>query len=618
MARFIDELKRSHHCGALRVSNVAQEVVLFGWVASRRDHGGCIFIDLRDREGITQVVFDKGIDEASHTVAETMRNEFVIGIRGRVRDRGAMRNPKMATGDVEVEVLEATVFNRSKPPPFAVEDEATASEERRLTYRYLDLRRPPMQRTFRMRHRIYQATRRYFDDNGFTEVETPLIVKYTPGGARNFLVPSRLHAGSFYALAESPQLYKQLLMVAGFERYFQIVKCFRDEDLRLDRQPEFTQIDVEMSFINQDELFAIMEGLVFRIFRDALGVDLHERYPSGRFPQLDFYEAMEKYGSDKPDLRFGLPHTELTRLVVQHQGGGIPFFAEIAEKYSSGTLRLEYPEEIVKALVVPASANISRTFIDGLEEFVKQSGGRGLARAKVAEGGAWTQSPLSKMVTDGFREAVNAATGAQPGDIILFQSGPEARVHVVMANLRVHLAKKLGLVPESGSGGEWNLSWVVAPPLFERNDDGTWAAAHHAFTRPYDEDVQYLGTDPARVRCYRYDLVLNGFEIGGGSIRLHDSEVQARVFNTLGISESERERLFGFLLEALSYGAPPHGGIALGIDRVTMLLSEGASIRDVVAFPKTQKGQCMMTRCPDPVEPKQLEDLHIKVSLPAK
>jgi aspartyl-tRNA synthetase len=429
-------------------------------------------------------------------------------------------------------------------------------------------------------------------------------------------VPSRLHAGSFYALAESPQLYKQLLMVAGFERYFQIVKCFRDEDLRLDRQPEFTQIDVEMSFINQDMLFKMMEGLVFRMFKAALDIDLHELYPSGRFPQLDFYEAMEKYGSDKPDLRFGLEHTDLTKLAVAHAGGGIPFFAEIAEKFTSGEYRVEYPEEIIKAIVVPASANFSRAFLDSLEDFVRQAGGKGLARAKVGDDGAWTQSPLTKLVTDEFRLAVNAATKAQPGDVLLFQSGAEARVHVVMANLRVHLAKKMGLIPESGSGGKWNLSWVVAPPLFERNDDGTWAAAHHAFTRPYDEDVEFILSDPARVRCYRYDLVLNGFEIGGGSIRLHDSEVQAKVFERLGIGEQEAQRLFGFLLEALSNGAPPHGGMALGLDRVTMLLSDGTSIRDVVAFPKTQKGTDQMTKCPDPVDPKQLEELNIRVQLP--
>ena len=615
MARFIDELQRTHSCGALREGDVGAEVVLFGWVASRRDHGGCIFIDLRDRDGITQVVFDEGIDLPSHGAAEAMRNEWVIGLRGRVRDRGTMRNPRMATGAIEVEVLETTVFNKAKPPPFEVSDDTSASEERRLTFRYIDLRRGPLQRTLRMRHRIYQATRRYFDDNGFTEVETPLIVKYTPGGARNFLVPSRLHEGHFYALAESPQLYKQLLMVSGFERYFQIVKCFRDEDLRIDRQPEFTQIDVEMSFINQDQLFKIMEGLIFRLFKAALDIDLLTVYPTGSFPRLDFYEAMEKYGSDKPDLRFGLPHTDLTTLAIAHDGGGVPFFKEITDKYASGQYRTSYPEEIIKAMAIPASPIMSRAFVDSLEDFVKQNGGKGLARAKVGEDGAWTQSPLTKLVTDEFRQAVNAATNAQPGDMILFQSGPEQRVHVVMANLRVHLAKKLGLIPESGTGGHWNLSWVIAPPLFEKNDDGTWAAAHHAFTRPYDEDVEMVSTDPGRVRCYRYDLVLNGFEIGGGSIRLHDPEVQAKVFQTLGISESERERLFGFLLDALAHGAPPHGGIALGLDRITMLLSESTSIREVVAFPKTQKGTCMMTKCPDPVEGKQLEDLHIRVQL---
>ena len=617
MARFIDELKRTHDCGALRLDHAGQEVVLFGWVQSRRDHGGCIFVDLRDRGGITQIVFDEALSVEAHTLAEAVRNEWVLGIRGRVRDRGEMRNPRMATGAIEVEVLETTVFNKSKPPPFSIEDEASASEERRLTYRYLDLRRAPMQRIFRTRHRIYQAVRNYFDQNGFTEVETPMIVKYTPGGARNFLVPARLHAGKFYALAESPQLYKQLLMVAGFERYFQIVKCFRDEDLRLDRQPEFTQIDVEMSFINQDDLFRMMEGLVFRVFKEAAGVDLHQWYPTGRFPQLPYPEAMEKYGSDKPDLRFGLEHTDLTRLVVEHQGGGIPFMAELAAKYASGEYRMDLPSHIVKALVVPAAAAMSRTEVDALEEIVKQNGGQGLARAKIGEGGAWTQSPLTKFVTDAFREAINAATGAQPGDTILFQVGAEARVHVVMANLRVFLAKRMKLIPESGSGGTWNLSWVVAPPLFEHDPDtGTWSAAHHAFTRPYDEDIDLITSDPGKVRCTRYDLVLNGFEIGGGSIRLHDPEVQSRVFETLGISGERAQQLFGFLLEALAFGAPPHGGIAIGLDRLTMLLSEGTSIRDVVAFPKTQKATDLMTKCPDTVEPKQLEDLNIRVVAP--
>ncbi len=616
MARFIDELKRTHTCGELRLTDCDKNVVLFGWVHNRRDHGGCIFIDLRDRDGLTQIVFDRSFDESAHELAESLRSEWVIGIYGRVRDRGEMRNPKMPTGEVEVEVTELTVFNKSLTPPFTVDEDAGANTERLLTYRYVDLRRPPMQRNLRMRHRVAQTTRRYFDDNEFIEVETPSLVKYTPGGARNFIVPSRLHAGQFYALAESPQLYKQMLMVAGYERYFQIVKCYRDEDLRLDRQPEFTQIDVEMSFINQDDLFTTIEGLMVQIFQQAIGVDLTERYPGGVFPRMDFYEAMEKYGSDKPDLRFGLEHTELTQLFVDNDGGGIPFLADMVAKFKSGEYRMDQPAEIVKAMVIPSDAGMSRAEIDALEDIVRQNGGQGLARAKIADDGAWTQSPLKKFVSDDFRTSVNEAVGAKPGDIILFQFGPAARVHVVMANLRNHLGRKLGYIPDIGTEDDWNLCWIVAPPLFEPHDDGGWAAAHHAFTRPYDEDIEKIDTDPGAVRCYRYDLVLNGFEVGGGSIRLHDPEVQSKVFNTLGIDEEEAHRLFGFLLKALSYGAPPHGGIALGLDRIVMILAGTGAIRDVIAFPKTQKATSLLTECPDPVTAEQLSEVHIRTVVP--
>jgi len=617
VGRFIDELQRTHSCGGLRLADAGNEVVLFGWVHSYRDHGGCIFIDVRDREGITQLVFDKGDDEAVHAAADALRMEWVIGVRGNVRDRGDMRNPRIPTGDVEVVGVELEVFNKSLTPPFAVDDDAGgASEERRLTYRYVDLRRPPMQRNLMMRSKVARSVRNYFGDHNFIEVETPMIVKYTPGGARNFIVPARLHPGKFYALAESPQLYKQMLMVAGYDKYFQVVKCFRDEDLRIDRQPEFTQVDVEMSFITQADLFKKIEGLIFAMFKAGLGVDLHEHYPDGTFPHLDFYEAMDKYGSDKPDLRFGLEHTDLTALCVEHKGGGIPFFEPITEKFASGEYRVDLPKEIIKAMVIPKSAEMSRKDVDGLETFVKQNGGKGLARAKVADDGGWTQSPFKKWATDDFRLAVNAATGAQPGDTIIFQSGPYNRVQTVMANLRPHIAKYMGLIPETGSGGVLNFTWVVAPPLFEVEDDGGWAAAHHAFTRPYNEDIELINSDPGKVRCYRYDIVLNGFEIGGGSIRLHDPEVQAKVFTTLGIDDDEAERLFGFLLKALSYGAPPHGGIALGLDRIIMIMAETGSIRDVVAFPKTQKGTSLLTQCPDGVSDAQLEEANIRTRVP--
>jgi aspartyl-tRNA synthetase len=625
MARFIDDLKRTHHAGELRAADEGKSVVLFGWVASYRDHGGCVFIDLRDREGITQLVFDpelSGHDEqprAAHDLARTLRSEWVIGVRGVVKARGANRNSKLATGDIEVHTIELGVFNKSETPPFEITDEIDTSEEKRLQYRYLDLRRAPLQRTLRVRHRVHQATRRYFDELGFLELETPFMVKYTPGGARNFLVPSRQHAGKFYALAESPQLFKQLYMVAGFDRYFQIVKCFRDEDPRLDRQPEFTQIDVEMSFVNQDDVFRVVEGLIFRVWKDVLGVDLKGIYSSGRFPQMPFEESMASYGNDKPDLRFGLPHADITDLVIEHGGGGIPFWKPIAEKFARGEYRRDLPAEIVKALRLPAdmASKMSRTETDKLEEFVKGMGAKGLARAKIDADGAWVQSPLAKTITPELRRDINARIGAQNGDLVFFQFGRASIVQTVMANLRVHLGKKLGLIPESGHGGQWNFLWVVNPPLFEYDDEKkTWAAAHHAFTRPHDDCVSQLETDPGKVLCWRYDLVLNGFEIGGGSIRLHDPAVQARVFRALGISDEEARSKFGFLLDALKLGAPPHGGIAIGMDRLSMLVSGAESLREVIPFPKTQKGTDLMTDAPSGVSPEQLAELRIRVVEP--
>jgi len=625
VARFIDELKRTHRCGDLRANNEGNEVVLFGWVASYRDHGGCVFVDLRDRDGITQVVFDPNVSgygdlpKKSYEQAQALRSEWVIGIRGIVKSRGAMKNPKLPTGEIEVHALEMTVFNKADTPPFEIADDIDPGEEKRLQYRFLDLRRAPLQRTLRVRHKINQIVRRYFDSQGFLELETPFMVKYTPGGARNFLVPSRMNAGKFYALAESPQLFKQLYMCAGFDRYFQIVKCFRDEALRLDRQPEFTQIDVEMSFVNQDDIFATMEGMIFSVWKEVLGIDLKEKYPSGRFPQMPFEESMGKYGNDKPDLRFGLPHTDVTGLVVDHAGGGVPFWKDIADKFASGAYRKDLPAEIVKAMRVPAehATKLSRAELDKLEDFVKGMGAKGLARAKIDAQGNWTQSPLAKTISPELRAKINEATGAAENDLVFFQFGKEAMVQTVMANLRVHLAKKLGLIPEVGHGGNFELLWVVNPPLFEYDDEKkTWAAAHHAFTRPHDDCVDLIEKDPGKVLCWRYDLVLNGFEIGGGSIRLHDPEVQAKVFRALGISDEEAKQKFGFLLDALRYGAPPHGGIAVGMDRLAMLLSGAESLRDVIPFPKTQKGQDLMTDAPNKVDPEQLRELHVRVVEP--
>jgi aspartyl-tRNA synthetase len=624
LARFIDELKRTHRCGSLRAGDVGKEVVLFGWVATRRDHGGCVFIDLRDREGITQIVFDPAYRDPrtnpdpevvarAHKLAEEARAEWVLGVRGVVVSRGTNVNPKLATGEIEVHVVEATIFNRADTPPFALDDEIDTREEVRLEYRYLDLRRAPLQQSLVRRSKVNLATRSYLAGAGCIELETPYIVRNTPGGARNFLVPSRLAPGKFYALAESPQLFKQLFMVAGFDRYFQIVKCFRDEDLRLDRQPEFTQIDIELSFVNQNDVFRLVEGLVFAVWKDALGIDLRELYPSGQFPEMPFLESMRLYGNDKPDLRFGIPHVDLTELLIEENGGGIPFFQEITEKFKSGTFRRDLPPQIIKALVIPAAANFSRAESDKLEDFVKSMGAKGLARAKVGEGGAWTQSPLAKTVTPAARDAINAAVEAKSGDLICFQFGKASQVQTVMANLRVHVAKKMGLIPEYGHNNQWKFLWVVNPPLFEYSEEQkAWVAAHHAFTRPHDQHLPLIESDPGKVLCYRYDLVLNGFELGGGSIRLHDPDVQKRVFRALGISDADAQDKFGFLLKALSYGAPPHGGIALGMDRLCLLLSGAESLRDVIPFPKTQKGTDLMTDAPNVVAAEQLTELKIR------
>ncbi len=612
MARFIDELKRTHSCGALRETHIGGEVVLFGWVQNRRDHGGCIFIDLRDREGITQVVFDTSESQEAYNLADQARPEWVLGLRGKVRDRGTMKNPKLATGGIEVVALEACIFNKSDTPPFAIEDKIDTGEEKRLEYRYLDLRRPVLQQKLIKRHQMLQTTRRYLSDTGFLEIETPTLVKYTPGGARNFLVPCRLQHGSVYALAESPQLFKQLMMVGGYDKYFQIARCFRDEDLRLDRQPEFTQIDIEMSFVNQDDIFAMAEGLICSLWQNVLGVDLKKAYPNG-FPRMVFEDSMRQYGNDKPDLRFKLQHVDLTALCVEMKGGGIPLLDGIVkahqEKKAGGP-----PLPIIKAMVIPASHAFSRTDLEALEKYAVSMGAKGLARAKVGDNGEWQQSPLAKFVNDAFREAVNKALDAKAGDMIFFQFGPENMVHTVLANLRVHLAKQMKLIPEVGAGGEWNFLWVVDPPLFEYDSDKkTWAAAHHPFTRPHDEHIDVLESDPGRVLCYRYDLVLNGFEIGGGSIRLHDSEVQKKVFKVLGIGEDQARQKFGFLLDALKFGAPPHGGLAFGLDRLVLLATESESLRDVIAFPKTQRGSDLMTGAPDTVDPHQLADLGIQL-----
>jgi len=606
VAEFIRDLKRTHSCGELTAKDVGKEVILFGWVHNRRDHGGAVFIDLRDRAGLTQVVFEAEAGREMHDLAQELRYEFCIGVRGKVVSRGSNVNPRLVTGEIEVHAAQLAIFNRSETPPFLIEDKIDTAEDKRLHYRYLDLRRAPLQQMLRKRSEMNAVTRQTLKRLGFLELETPFLVKYTPGGARNFLVPARLSPGKFYALAESPQLFKQLFMVAGFERYFQIVKCFRDEDLRLDRQPEFTQIDLEMSFVTQDDVFAAVEELVTALWSEVLGVEIAKPFPRMRYEQ-----SMREYGNDKPDLRFGMQHIDLTSLIGEFKGAGVPMWQSFATAP---------PGQIVKALRVPASANFSRTETDKLEEIAKGMGARGLARAKIGETGEWTQSPLAKSIAKEARDAINLATGAQAGDILLFQFGKEAMVHTVLANLRLYLGKRLGLIPEYGTpdpkrADSWRFLWVVDPPLFEYNEElKHWVAAHHAFTRPHDESIQYLETEPGKVLCYRYDLVLNGFEIGGGSIRLHDPAVQERVFAAMGISPKEAEQKFGFLLQALRFGAPPHGGIALGMDRLAFLLTGAESLRDVIPFPKTQKGTDLMTDAPGDADPEQLRELHIAVT----
>jgi len=594
MPEFLTDLKRSHDCGALRASDTGKAVVLFGWVAARRDHGGCVFIDLRDRGGLTQIVFEPHVSAEAHTLAGELRNEFCIGIAGTVQERGGKRNPNLATGDVEISAQRLTIFSRSETPPFEIGDDS-ANESIRLKHRYLDLRRPTLQKNFLVRSQIYQTTRRYLAENGFAEIETPFMVKYTPGGARNFLVPSRLNPGQFYALAESPQIFKQLFMVSGFDRYFQIVRCFRDEDLRLDRQPEFTQIDVEMSFVTEQDVQNIIEGLMVSLWKDVLGVTLERP-----FQRLPYAEAMALYGSDKPDLRFDLPLFDLTDAVRKHQGGNVELL-----KAAVAT-----PGNIVKGWKLPAAvaeaAKVSRADFDKLEEYVKGFGARGLARARVGADGTWTQSPM-KTMSDALRAEINAAADAREGDLLFFQFGSKKLVNAVLGGLRLHLAQKYNLVPK----GKWRFAWVTDFPLFEEGDGGNMVAAHHPFTSPAPEDLERLENDPGSVRARAYDLVLNGNEIAGGSIRIHRSDVQARVFRALGLSEEDAKAKFGFLLEAFKYGPPPHGGIAAGLDRLAMLLCGAESLRDVIAFPKTQKGTDLMTDAPVTVSARQLDELHI-------
>jgi aspartyl-tRNA synthetase len=599
MSEFLIDLKRTHDCGGLRGSDAGQRAVLFGWVAARRDHGGCVFIDLRDRGGLTQVVFEPGINAEAHGLAGELRGEFCVGVAGVVVERGGHKNPNLPTGEIELKADALTIFSRAETPPFEIVDDTAAGETVRLKHRYLDLRRPALQRNFLLRSKIYQTTRRTLAEAGFAEIETPFMVKYTPGGARNFLVPSRLNPGQFYALAESPQIFKQLFMVAGMDRYFQIVRCFRDEDLRLDRQPEFTQIDLEMSFVVEEDVQNIVEKLMAALWKDVLGIELPRP-----FLRLSYHDAMAQYGSDKPDLRFELPLVELTEVVTRHDGGGVGLLQSAVKT----------PGGVVKGWRLPAAhaKALSRADLDKLEEFAKGFGARGLARARVGEGGAWAQSPM-KTMTEDLRRGINDAAGLAEGDLVFLQFGAKKLVNAVLGGLRLHVADKLGLIPRSQGKDGWRFCWITDFPLFEATEEGRLVAAHHPFTSPHADDLERLESDPGSVRARAYDLVLNGNEIAGGSVRIHQSDVQARVFRALGLSDDDARAKFGFLLEAFKYGPPPHGGIAAGVDRLAMLLCGADSLRDVIAFPKTQKGTDLMTEAPGPVSKRQLDELHIAV-----
>ena len=582
---------RTHTCGELSEKNVGEKAVLNGWVDRRRDLGGLIFIWLRDRYGITQVVFEPEINKEAYELAKKLRNEFVISVEGKVRKRPDNAiNEELHTGRVDVLVDKLTILNEAETPPFAIKDETDAFEDLRLKYRYLDLRRPVLQKVLLLRHKMYQLVRKYFDENKFVEIETPVLMKSTPEGARDYLVPSRIHKGKFYALPQSPQQYKQLLMVSGFDRYFQIVKCFRDEDLRADRQPEFTQIDVEMSFITKEEIFKIVERLMKLLFKEIWGINL--ALPITR---LSYEEALSKYGSDKPDLRFDLQIHNLNEV-----------FSNTEFKVFKGAVD---SNGIVAALVAPGCASFSRNQLDGLTNFVKDQGAKGLVWFKVTNGGI--DSPTAKFLSDVEIDNLNNALNAKPNDLILILAGERNSTLNQMGSLRLEMAKRLELIkPETPP----SLLWVTDFPLFEWDEETKrFYAMHHPFTSPNLEEVDLLEKDPGKIKARAYDLVLNGSEIAGGSIRIHNSELQARMFKALGISDEEAQQKFGFLMNAFKYGAPPHGGIAFGFDRMVMLFADVESIRDTIAFPKTASALSLMDESPSVVSEEQLKELHIKL-----
>lgn len=583
-------MKRTHNCGAFRKEHVGETVSVCGWIQRRRDHGGVIFIDLRDRSGFVQLVFDPEVAGDDFAVAERVRPEYVLSATGEVRLRPeGQENPNMATGDIEIYITDVEILNPAKTPPFLIEDGVDCDEMIRLKYRYLDLRRPELQKNFELRHKLTMAVRNFLDSHSFWEIETPMLTVSTPEGARDFLVPSRVHPGSFFALPQSPQLFKQLLMVSGMERYFQITRCFRDEDLRADRQPEFTQIDMEMSFMSQDEIMALMEEMMKKIYKDLMGMDVQTP-----FLRMPYEEAMNRFGSDKPDLRFEMEIKDLSDIV---KDSGFKVFADVVKKGGC-----------VKSINAKGCAKYSRRDFDGLVKFAGIYGAKGMAWIIVEEGGV--KSPIAKFFTDEEMDAILKAMDAEPGDALLFIADKWLTTCTVLGNLRLEIARREGLLDENKA----SFLWVVDFPMFEYSEEEQrYVAMHHPFTMPKDEDIALLDEHPEKVCAKAYDMILNGVELGGGSIRIHDAEVQKKIFKLLNLSDEDVQEKFGWFVKAFEYGAPPHGGLAFGLDRMVMLMAKCESIRDVIAFPKTQSATCLVTDAPGSVAEKQLTELGIDV-----